>query len=504
MLTVDATQGDITGTEAEAIVVNLLEGVEDPGGATGAVDEALDGAISDLIATGDFAGERGETVLLYTNDQLEADRVVLVGLGERDELDEQAIRHAAGASVQALGKTEARSAATVVHGAGAGGLAPGQAGRAIAVGAISRAWSFDRKTEKDEEDEPELERLTLVEFDEGKLEAIEEGARRGSIVANAACFTRDVASFSGEEAAPAEIAATVEKAAAETGLACTVLGPESIEQERMGGVLAVSRGSEREPRFVILEWGPDDADASVCLCGKGVTFDTGGISLKSSKGMDKMRYDKGGAAAVFGTMLAVAKLELPVHVIGLTPLVENMPGGAAIKPGDVIKMRSGKTVDVLNTDAEGRLILADALDVAKEHELDHTVDLATLTGAVSTALGTQAAGLMGNDDALVDALEAAAEATDERVWRLPFYEEYGEQLEGGVGDVKNVGGRNAGCIVAGKFLEHFAPEEGWAHLDIAGVAWNDDKPYFNAGYTGEGATGAPVRLLVRWLEDLEG
>lgn len=505
MLNVQAEQGDLTEQDVDAIVVNLFEGVQEPGGGTGAVDRALDGAISELIATGDLEGKSGQTALLYTNGAIPADRVLVVGLGDREAFDLASVRDAAGHTVKALQKTKTRTAATIVHGAGVGGLDPGASARAITEAAISREWSFDRGTDKEEdEDEPpeELADLTLVEFDEAKLDAIEAGVRTGSVVANAQCFTRDIASVSGEEAAPEQLASAVETMAENTGLTCEILDLEAIREEKMGGVLAVSRGSHREPRFVKLEWAPSDAEKTVCICGKGVTFDTGGISLKRSKGMAKMRYDKGGAAATVGTLLAVAELELPVHVIGLTPFVENMPGGAAIKPGDVITMRNGKTVDVLNTDAEGRLILADALDYAGELDPDHTIDLATLTGAVSTALGTQAAGLMGNDESLMDALEAAGETTDERVWRLPFYEEYDKQLKGAVGDVKNVGGRNAACITAGKFLSHFAPDEGWAHLDIAGVAWNDDKPYFNAAYTGKGATGAPVRLLVQWLEGL--
>jgi leucyl aminopeptidase len=499
MLQLEAQQGDITEADADAIVVNLFEGVSDPGGATGAVDAALDGAISEVIATGDLDGSIADTVTLYADDGVPADRVLVVGLGDREDFDLDSVRRAAGATVEALADTETREVATIVHGAGAGGLVPRQAARAIAIGAISRDYEFDRST-NDEDEGTDLERLTILERSEDALEAVQAGARNGQRIANAQAVTRDIASFSGEEAAPDAIASTVQRVADDTGLTCSVVGPEGIAQEDMGGLRAVSRGSEREPRFVILEHEPDDYDETVCLVGKGVTFDTGGISLKRSSGMDEMRFDKHGAASVIGTLLAAAELDLPVHLVGLTPLVENMPDGAAIKPGDVIKMRSGKTVDVLNTDAEGRLILADALDYAQQYDPDATIDLATLTGSVSVALGTQAVGLMGNDSELMAEIEAAGEATSERVWRLPFYDEYERQLEGAVGDVKNVGGRNAGAIVAGKFLEHFAPDENWAHLDIAGVAWNDDKPYFNGDYTPEGATGVGVRLLVRWLE----
>jgi leucyl aminopeptidase len=500
MLQVEAEHGDITEVDVDAIVVNLFEDVRDPGGATGAVDGALDGAIADVIGSGDFTGELGSSTLLYAGDDLAATRVLVVGLGDRDDVDLDAVRRAAGTTVDALGGTEVDEAATIVHGGGIGGLSPRASARAIAMGAISKAYRFHRKTNGDEG--PDLQRLAVVERSEDKLAAVRQGLAAGRTVANAQAVTRDIASFSGEEAAPAAIAGTIEAAAEDTGLDCTVWGPEEIAEQRMGGVQAVSRGSEREPRFVQLEWDPGEADRTVCLVGKGVTFDTGGISLKRSSGMDEMRYDKHGAASVVGTLLAAAELELDTRVIGLTPFVENMPSGSAIKPGDVIKMRNGSTVDVINTDAEGRLILADALDLARERDPDATVDLATLTGSVSVALGTQAAGLFGNDDELVAELETAAEATSERVWRLPLFDEYEQQLdEGAVGDLQNVGGRNAGASVAGKFLEHFAPEDGWAHLDIAGVAWNDDKPYLNPDYTPKGATGVGVRLLVDWLED---
>jgi leucyl aminopeptidase len=502
MLEVDATQGDLTERAADAIVVNLFEGVIQPGGGTGAVDAALEGRIRDLIQTEDLTGEDGETAVLYPGEGIPADRVVVAGLGPREGFDLDAVRRAAGRSIAALSGTEAAEVATIVHGAGAGGLGAREAARAIAVGAIGRSWGFDRST--DGEDEA-LERLTLLEVDADAVPAVEAGAREGARIARSQATTRELTSISGDEAAPAEIAERVRQEAREAGLEVTVWGPGRLREEGMGGVLGVSRGSHREPRFVRLDWEPPEAEAAVCLCGKGVTFDTGGISLKSRSGMDGMRYDKGGAAAVVGALLAAARLELPVRVVGLTPLVENMPGGRAIKPGDVIEMRSGTTVEVLNTDAEGRLILADTLDLAGELDVDHVVDLATLTGSVKSALGTQAAGLMGDDEDLLEALEEAAEAARERVWRLPMYEEYEDQLDHGVSDLTNVDRTsNAGCIVAGTFLKHFAPDGRWAHLDIAGIAWNDDQPYLNPAYTGSGATGAPVRTLVAWLEDLAG
>ncbi len=505
MLQVTAEQGDITAWDGDLIVVNLFEDVEHPGGATGAVDKALGGRITKVIQGGDLTGKLGQTRLIYDDGtDLPADRVLVVGLGEKESFDLDAVRRATGKAVKAIEGTQAETAATIVHGGGVGGLDPGKAARAIAEAAVSVTYAFERKakTEDDEDDEEgSLSALTILEADEDKLSVIQAGVEHGNTVANAQAIARDIASFSGVEGTATNIANLVAKTAEDVGLTCTILGPEGIADEGMGGLQAVNQGSEEEARFVILEHDPGHADTTVCVVGKGVTFDTGGISIKRSKGMADMRYDKGGAAATIGVLVAAAALDLGVRVIGLTPLTDNMPSGKALKPGDIITMRSGRTVEVMNTDAEGRLILADALDHAKQYDPDHTIDMATLTGSVSVALGTQAIGMMTEDDGLAQALEAAAETSHERVWRLPFYEEYESQLDSDIADCQNVGGRKAGAITAGKFLAQFAPD-GWAHLDIAGVAWNKDKPWYNADYYPKGATGAGVRLLTSWLEAL--
>ncbi len=504
MLQVTVEHGDITSWEGDLIVVNLFEDTDRPGGATGAVDKALGGTIAKVIEQGDLSGKLGQTRLIYNDGEaLAADRVLVVGLGDQDSFDLDAARRATGKAVKAIEGTKAETAATVVHGAGAGGLDPAEAARALTEAAISVTYTFKRKAKSgdDEDESGELASLTVLEADEAALPAIEEGVTRGNTVANAQAIARDIASFSGVEGTATNIAKLVSKAAEDVGLTCRVLGPKGIADEEMGGLQAVNQGSDEEARFVILDHDPGDADTTVCIIGKGVTFDTGGISIKRSKGMADMRYDKGGAAATIGTLVAAASLDLPVRVIGLTPLTDNMPSGKATKPGDIITMRSGRTVEVMNTDAEGRLIMADALDYAKQYDPDWTLDMATLTGSVSVALGTQAIGMMTEDDALAEQLEAAAATSHERVWRLPFYEEYESQLDSDIADCQNVGGRNAGAITAGKFLAPFAPEP-WAHLDIAGVAWNKDKPWYNGDYYPKGATGAGVRLLTTWLEGL--
>jgi leucyl aminopeptidase len=278
-----------------------------------------------------------------------------------------------------------------------------------------------------------------------------------------------------------------------------VLGQEEIEKERMGGVLAVSAGSENPPRFIVLEYAPQNASRTVALVGKAVTFDSGGISLKPGKDMDKMKYDKSGGVAVLGLIRALCEIKLPVRVIGIIPAVENMPSGRAARPGDVITLRAGRTVEVVNTDAEGRLILADGLDYALSKSPDLIVDIATLTGACVVALGHLASGLLGTaDQGTIEAFFRSGERTGERVWQLPLWDEYAEALKTPYADFKNVGDGAAGTITAAAFLKPYVKNVPWVHLDIAGTAWNDKE----GGFLPVGPTGTPVRLLLSFLEEV--
>jgi leucyl aminopeptidase len=493
---VDVVTGEIQKQEAEAIVVNLFEDAEAPGGATRAVDAALDGQIQALIDGGDVQGKRNEVTVLYPRGAIPAQRVILVGLGKRAAFSLEGVRQAAATAAKRAHDLGVTHLHTVVHGAGAGGIAPAQAAQAVVEGTLLALYRFHELKTQVNNERPHLAALTLVEFDATRLPALADGARVGQVMAASAAWARDLVNRPANVATPSHIAEAAQEVAEATGLRCEVLERAALEALEMGALLSVNRGGDEPAKLVILEHNADrDELPVVALVGKGITFDTGGISLKPSKNMHRMKGDMGGAAAVLGAMRAVALLDLPLRVVGLTPLTENMPGARATKPGDVVRSRKGITIEILNTDAEGRLILADALTYAGEFAPDAVFDVATLTGARTIALGDHAAAVMG-DEGLIDKLRAAGDTTYERVWPLPLFEEYNKQLKSEVADVQNIGGRPAGCITAGLFLSRFVPDDlPWVHIDIAGLGETERV----GPYTPKGATGFGVRLLVEML-----
>ncbi len=499
---IQVIQGALQETSADAIVVNLFEGVTTPGGATGAVDRALGGQISELIQQGDFRGKRKEVTVLYTRGALPAPRVILVGLGKAEAFTLEGVREAAALAVQQARKLGVTSLATLVHGAGVGGLDPQAAAEATVEGSLLGLYRFTEfKTTDEENHKPDLETLLLVEFDAAKLDAMRAGAQTGEILASATNFARDLINRPANVATPSHLAAEAQRIAAETGLRCTVLTPEEMETIGMHLLLSVARGSHEPARFIILEHNAERTDLpTVALVGKAITFDTGGISLKPAEGMEAMRSDMSGGAAVLGAMYAVARLNLPLRVIGLVPATENMPGGRATKPGDIVRSLKGLTVEIINTDAEGRLILADALTYAGRFNPKAMVDIATLTGACVIALGHAAAGVMG-DDELVNKLRAAGERSGDRVWPLPLFEDYKEQIKSDLADLKNVGGRPGGALTAGMFLKQFVPDGiVWAHVDMAGMGLEEKgRPHVPKGGAGYGVR-LFVDLLRNWRE----
>ncbi len=491
-------QGGIQFEEAPLVVVNLFEGVTEPGGATGAVDRALGGAIREIIAAGDFKGKSGETALLYTRGNFPAKRVLVVGLGKAEKFDLEAVRQASATAARKARDLGLPRLATIVHGGGIGGLPLSDAAQAVVEGTILGLYRY-RELKGDEEGEGRaVEELTLVEFDESKLPEVQEGARVGQIVAEAVCLARDLSNRPANLATPTHLAETAQRLAQDLGLRCQVLERADMEALGMGALVGVARGAEEPPKFIILEYGADRPNLpTIVLAGKGITFDAGGISLKPADKMEEMKHDMSGAAAVLATLQAVARLALPLHVVGLVPATENLPSGRAFKPGDVLKALSGTTIEVISTDAEGRLVLADALAYARRFNPAAVIDVATLTGACVVALGHVASGLMGTSETLMARIKAAAQHTGEKVWELPLWEEYAELIKSDVADVKNVGGRPGGAIIGGMFLKRFAEGYPWAHLDIAGTAYTDKV----GPYTAKGATGVGVRLLVRLLQD---
>jgi leucyl aminopeptidase len=494
-------QGDIVHEAADLVIVNLFQGVTHPGGATGAMDRALGGAISDVIAAGDFAGKSGETLVLYTRGAIPAGRVLVVGLGDAAKFDLRGVRNAAATAARKARDLGVKTVATIVHGAGIGGLDPSAAAAALAEGSQLGLYRFAGYRSKPPKDwKPDPETLMVLGLEPAHLAAFRVGITRAEVVAAGVMLARDLVNTPANRMTPSIVAAHAESLAKETGLKFAVLGRAECKALGMGIFMAVAEESEQEPKLILLEHnaGRDDLP-TVALVGKGVTFDSGGISIKSGEDMWKMKGDMAGAAAVIAALGVAARLNLPLHVVGLAPCAENLPGGRAQKPGDVFTGMTGKTMEVISTDAEGRMLLADALAYVARFNPAAVVDIATLTGTQAMALGPQAAAVFSNSDDLATALLAAADASGDRLWRMPLYDEYAEAIKSQVADVKNTGGRTGGIGTSAKFIEHFTEGYPWAHVDMASMGLaEDDKPA-----QPKGATGYGVRLFTAFLEGFD-
>ncbi len=493
---IDLKIGRIGSEIDTTVIIGLFKEDRLEEGDSPVMESALRRYLREIQAMGDFKGDGGEVAVLYPRGLAPPGRVILVGLGKRDAFDLESVRRASGAAVKKaikLGVTELSSA---IHGLDVQGLLPEDCAQATVEGLLLGAYSYD-DFKTDGADGSSLESLTVLIPRRAQSRDIRAGIEAGRITAAGTNLARDLSNAPGNALPPRKLAAAARKMAAQNGLKCRILTRKHIEKERMGALIAVNAGSEEPPRFIVLEYGePSDGRDTLVFIGKGITFDSGGISIKPSGGMEEMKHDMSGAAAVIGAMRAISALKPAVHVVGLVPAAENMPDGRALKPGDVITTLSGKTIEVINTDAEGRLVLADALGFAERYNPAAVIDLATLTGACVVALGHAASGMMGNDEALQDRVRAAGEVAGERVWPLPLWKEYHDQIKSHVADVKNTGGRWGGALTAGAFLEKFAGRS-WVHLDIAGTAYTDTaRPYCP-----KGATGVGVRLLVQLVKD---
>ncbi len=447
-------------------------------------------------AADDLRGRSGSAHLFHA-DSGEAGprRLLLLGAGKRADCDPETVRRLAARAVReasALGIER-----VTIDGMGAPAIEPERFGQVVAEGAVLANWRFDElKTRRGEKDPPASTVKAVEIAAASDSDATVAGARTGAVMAEAENFARTLQSRPGNVATPGHLADRASDLAAELGLGVRVLGPREMRDENMLALLAVAQGSAEDPRLIVLEYhGGTRGDAPLVLVGKGLTFDAGGISLKPAKGMEDMKFDMSGGAAVLGALRGIARLGLDVNVVGIVPSSENLVNGSAVKPGDVIGSREGKTIEVINTDAEGRLILADALSYARTFEPAAVVDCATLTGACVIALGHHASAVLGTDDALVDELRAAGDLSGERCWPLPLWPEYRRQLDSHTADLKNVGGRPAGTITAACFLREFTGDAKWAHLDIAGTAYGEGK----LPYQRPGGYGAPTRLLIEWV-----
>lgn len=496
--------GDLGEIGEGLLAVGLTRDDGKPRGPAATADAWLDGALSAAIRRGAFRGKRGQTAYFATGEG--RPDVLAVGLGGVPEegLPVDRVREAAGLAIRTARRRRLEPATIAVPPRLAG--SGEDAVEAAAEGLVLGDWSYEELLgEEGREERGRPPALGVVHVAGPGADPTPSNARaaadRGRRIGEAQNWARGLVVRPGNVATPDYLGRRVEELGDEVGLDVEVWGPERLRTEGFGALLAVARGSDEEPRFLILrhEGGAAPDEAPYVLVGKGVTFDSGGISLKPSKGMEDMKYDMAGAAAVLGTMRAVAELALPRRVVGLVPAAENLPSGRALKPADVIRGVSGKSIEVINTDAEGRLLLSDALAYGTGLEPRAMVDLATLTGACVVALGSRAAGLMSRDDDLAEELLAASERSGERIWRLPLWAAYRSQMDSAIADIRNSGGREAGAVTAGIFLREFVGETRWAHLDIAGTAWADEEE----PYQPEGATGFGVRLLVDWLRNAE-
>ena len=495
---IKVTIGDITKIKAGAIVVNFFEGTKRPEGVTAIIDEALDKAISQLIRQGEIKGKLNELTIIHSLGKLPAARVVVAGLGKQKELSQDKVRGAVAETCRLLRQKRVDSIATVAQGAGIAGITVEGAAQAITEGALLGLYTF-RKHQTKEAEHGEVKRLTIVDADKGKLPALEQGCHKGRILAEATNLARDMVNEPSNYMTPTNMAEKATRLAETYGLEITVLEREQIQELGMGALLGVAQGSQQPPKFIVLNYkGSSAKKTDVALIGKAVTFDSGGISIKPAEGMGDMKGDMSGGAAVMAAMSAIAQLKPKINVMAIIPATENMPSGTAIKPGDILTAMDGKTIEIISTDAEGRLTLADALGYARKHDVKLIVDVATLTGALRVALGDICTGAFGNNQELVDKIIAAGSEAGEKIWQMPMYEEYKEQNKSDVADIKNTGGRYGGAITAAQFIAEFAGDTPWVHLDIAGKEMSEKQ----RNYLVKGATGVPVRTLVNLVLSL--
>ncbi|MBR9883227.1 MAG: leucyl aminopeptidase [Oceanospirillales bacterium] len=489
----EIVNGPVEALETDCIVIGVeAEGKLAP--SAEALDKAASGYLRELIGSGDITGKAGEQQMLFKVPGLKAKRVLVLGLGKSDERKDRHHRKLIGSIAATLKKAGVTSAVVALDGLASEQKDTYRQTRQLVEWVSEELYQYDI-TKSKKSDPIKLERVAIL-LDEAETELGEGALLDGAAIANGVSSAREVANLPGNICTPSYLAErAIGLAENFESISVEILDDAQMEELGMGALLAVGRGSAQPSRLIVMHYkGGDENEKPHALVGKGITFDTGGISLKPGAEMDEMKFDMGGAASVLGTMEALAEMHLPLNVVGVIAAAENMPGSKATKPGDIVTTLSGQTVEILNTDAEGRLVLCDALTYVGRFEPQSVIDIATLTGACIIALGHQASGLLSNNDELAEALLDAGDYAADRAWQLPLWDEFQEQLDSNFADIANIGGRPAGTITAACFLSRFTKEYRWAHLDIAGVAWKSGKA--------KGATGRCVPLLTQYLLDL--
>ena len=488
--------GDLARISTEAAVVGVFEETGKPEGELLSFDRALDGVIGAILRRGEFKGKPGEISVVYSLGRAPAERIVLLGLGKISELSLGVTRRAMGDVVRSL---KEKKVTNLAISASVGELPVDKVVQVIAEGALLGDYAFDKYLAK-EPGGVKIEGVTITVSDESGVEKAQNGVYKGRVLAEMTNLARDMVNEPANVMTPAKMADVAKDIAGRYGLGLDILEEGQMRDLGMGALLGVAQGSSQPPKFIVLTYrGKEEDVVDLALVGKGITFDSGGISLKPSEKMDEMKTDMAGGAAVMATMGAIAQLKPKINVTALVPAVENMPSGSSIRPGDILKTMSGRTVEIISTDAEGRLILADALGFANAKlKAEKIVDVATLTGACVVALGKVCTGAFSNNQDLVDRVIRAGDEAGELIWRMPLYEEYKKQNKSDIADIKNTGGREAGAITAAVFLAEFAGDTPWVHLDIAGTSTSDS----SSGFLVKGASGVPVRTLTNLILSL--
>lgn len=490
---ITAVCGELTRISAGAILLSHYESEKAPEGDTASIDKKLGGAIKEMIVQGDIKGKQGEITLIHSLGKVPAGRIVILGLGKKKDLTANKVRGAVAEALRYLRGKNVTTVSSPVLGEGVNNLKTEDLVEAMTEGAILGLYTFRHYMTKKENEPGQIKGFAIIGEDK---DVIEKAISKGKTLAEAVNWARDMVNEPSNHLTPTDMAAEAVMMAKDYGLKAEVLEKEQMQKLGMGGLLGVARGSQEPPKFIIVSYtGRSSKDVDVALVGKGITFDSGGISIKPSENMGDMKGDMAGGASVLAALRAIAQFKPKLNVTAIVPATENLPSGTAMKPGDIIKIMNGKTVEVNNTDAEGRLILADGLSYAIKLKAKNIIDVATLTGSCQVALGNITTGVFSNNKALEEKVVAAGNEIGEAAWAMPMSDDYKEAMKSDVADMKNSGGRYGGAITGAKFLEEFVDKTPWVHLDIAGTSDTDK----DKGCQCKGATGVPVRTLVNFV-----